>query len=389
MKQRNSKRWVRAAVSVLLVLAVVCTSAVAALAAVPGSFSSARQAPQGSGVVPEKLTAQETSTERLIGDALAMNRSAVDALKQQKAYRDFLDTVAARQRTWVRAEVARMTKVLRGMGISPKSTVKELKASNDPEAKALYEDICTWLIEETEDSSVLPYSQFTTVKAIEGLDLAQLLSWSALQDFVDTIVPELLRYALEALKQLGFEFENDPFWPVLDQKAIVDYAHKYAKKYNPEYRVPDSGSDCTNFVSQALYAGGLSMDPPSIRGTNPGTTTTTEEWYYYNSPSATADTPYERAVAVSTSWVRVEDLYTYLAPHYDTVTSTNDNEVRQNLKEGYVIQGGKLVGRYEHSSIVTKKNDKWCYTAHTNDRKDRDMKHYFNAYDKFRIIKVC
>ena len=315
MKQRNSRRWVRAAVSVLLVLAVVCTSAVAALAAVPGSFSSARQAPQGSGVVPEKLTAQETSTERLIGDALAMNRSAVDALKQQKAYRDFLDTVAARQQTWVRAEVARMTKVLRGMGISPKSTVKELKASNDPEAKALYEDICTWLVEETEDSSVLPYSQFTTVKAIEGLDLAQLLSWSALQDFVDTIVPELLRYALEALKQLGFEFENDPFWPVLDQKAIVDYAHKYAKKYNPEYRVPDSGSDCTNFVSQALYAGGLTMDPPSIRGTNPGTTTTTEEWYYYNSPSATADTPYERAVAVSTSWVRVEDLYTYLAPH--------------------------------------------------------------------------
>ena len=181
MKQRNSRRWVRAAVSVLLVLAVVCTSAVAALAAVPGSFSSARQAPQGSGVVPEKLTAQETSTERLIGDALAMNRSAVDALKQQKAYRDFLDTVAARQQTWVRAEVARMTKVLRGMGISPKSTVKELKASNDPEAKALYEDICTWLVEETEDSSVLPYSQFTTVKAIEGLDLAQLLSWSALQ----------------------------------------------------------------------------------------------------------------------------------------------------------------------------------------------------------------
>ena len=94
-------------------------------------------------------------------------------------------------------------------------------------------------------------------------------------------------------------------------------------------------------------------------------------------------------MAVSTSWVRVEDLYTYLAPHYETVTSTNDNEVRNNLKEGYVIQGGKLVGRYEHSSIVTKKSDKWCYTAHTNDRKDRDMKHYFNAYDKFRIIKVC
>lgn len=389
MKQRKRRTWVRAAVSVLLVLVMVCTSAVAALAAVPGSSAPARSAPQGRAATAEKLTAQEKSTEQLIGDALAMNRSAVDALKQQKVYRDFLDTVAARQRTWVRAEVSRMTKVLKGMGVSPQSTVKELKASENPEARALYKDICKWLVEATEDSSVLRYSQFTSVKAIEGLDLSQLLSWSALQDFVDTIVPELLRYALDVLRQLGFEFENDPLFPMLDQKAIVDYAHKYAKKYNSEYRVPDSGSDCTNFVSQALYAGGLSMSPSSIRGTNPGTTETTEEWYYYNSPSATADTPYERAVAVSTSWVRVEDLYTYLAPHYETVTSTNDNEVRNNLKEGYVIQGGKLVGRYEHSSIVTKKSDKWCYTAHMNDRKDRDMKHYFNAYDKFRIIKVC
>ena len=116
MKQRKRRTWVRAAVSVLLVLVMVCTSAVAALAAVPGSSAPARSAPQGRAATAEKLTAQEKSTEQLIGDALAMNRSAVDALKQQKVYRDFLDTVAARQRTWVRAEVSRMTKVLKGMG---------------------------------------------------------------------------------------------------------------------------------------------------------------------------------------------------------------------------------------------------------------------------------
>ena len=174
MKQRKRRTWVRAAVSVLLVLVMVCTSAVAALAAVPGSSAPARSAPQGRAATAEKLTAQEKSTEQLIGDALAMNRSAVDALKQQKVYRDFLDTVAARQRTWVRAEVSRMTKVLKGMGVSPQSTVKELKASENPEARALYKDICKWLVEATEDSSVLRYSQFTSVKAIEGLDLSHL-----------------------------------------------------------------------------------------------------------------------------------------------------------------------------------------------------------------------
>ena len=271
MRQRNNRTWVRVAVSLLLVLVMVCTGVVAAFAA-----------------TPERLTAEEKATEQLVADALAMNRSTVDAMKKEHTYKAFLDTVAARQQTWVRAEVTRLTKVLRGMGVSPQSTVKDLKNSEDPAARKLYGDIFRWLVDETEDSSVLAYSQFTSATAIEGLDLSQLIGWSALQDFVDTIVPELLRYALEALRQLGFEFPNDPLWPTLDQKAIVDYAHKYAKKYNPAYRVPTSGSDCTNFVSQALYAGGLSMTPSSIRGTNPGTKTTTEEWYYYNSPSATA-----------------------------------------------------------------------------------------------------
>lgn len=368
----RQKPWRKTLLSLMLVLVMVCACVVPGLS-----------------VTADRLTAKEKATEQLVADALAMNRSTVDAMKQEHTYKAFLDTVAARQQTWVRAEVARLTKMLEDLGISPQSTVKELETSEDPAAKKLYRDIRKWLVDETEDSSVLAYSQFTSVKAIEGLDLAQLLDLSALQDFVDTIVPELLRYALETLRQLGLDFGADPFWPTLDQKAIVDYAHKYAKKYNPAYRVPPSGEDCTNFVSQALHAGGLSMTPSSIRGTDPGIKTTTEQWYYYNSPSANARTPYDRAVAVSTSWLRVVDLYSYLAPHYATVTSTNDDVVRRNLKAGYVIQGGPSLGRYEHSSIVTEKNGKWCYTAHTNDRKDRDMKHYFNAYDKFRVIKVC
>lgn len=42
------------------------------------------------------------------------------------------------------------------------------------------------------------------------------------------------------------------------QKA-VDYAIKYAKKYNPAY-VSFPGHDCSNFVSQCLVAGGLPQD---------------------------------------------------------------------------------------------------------------------------------
>ncbi|MHC1684869.1 MAG: amidase domain-containing protein [Clostridiaceae bacterium] len=40
--------------------------------------------------------------------------------------------------------------------------------------------------------------------------------------------------------------------------AACAYAQKYALNYNPEYKdFSNSGGDCTNFISQCLYAGGL------------------------------------------------------------------------------------------------------------------------------------
>jgi hypothetical protein len=43
-----------------------------------------------------------------------------------------------------------------------------------------------------------------------------------------------------------------------DRRGAAVYALRYFAKYNPDW--PSfSGSDCTNFVSQALYAGGWSM----------------------------------------------------------------------------------------------------------------------------------
>lgn len=39
--------------------------------------------------------------------------------------------------------------------------------------------------------------------------------------------------------------------------AMVNYATRYALNYNPAYR--SFASDCTNFISQAMYAGGWTM----------------------------------------------------------------------------------------------------------------------------------
>ncbi|MBB5939717.1 amidase domain-containing protein [Streptomyces zagrosensis] len=44
-------------------------------------------------------------------------------------------------------------------------------------------------------------------------------------------------------------------------KAMAAYAEKYWKNYNPAYRkFNDAGGDCTNFISQALKAGGWKHD---------------------------------------------------------------------------------------------------------------------------------
>ena len=69
---------------------------------------------------------------------------------------------------------------------------------------------------------------------------------------------------------------------------VVSYAKQYAYNYNPnyiDYATYEGSSDCANFVSQCLYAGGIAM---------------TDTWYYrypgYSSPS------------VSTAWRGAQSL---------------------------------------------------------------------------------
>ena len=43
---------------------------------------------------------------------------------------------------------------------------------------------------------------------------------------------------------------------------VVSYAKQYANNYNPnyiDYATYEGSSDCANFVSQCLYAGGIAM----------------------------------------------------------------------------------------------------------------------------------
>ena len=70
----------------------------------------------------------------------------------------------------------------------------------------------------------------------------------------------------------------------------VNYAKKWALLRNPNYyNFQNLGGDCTNFVSQSIYAGAKVMNLSHNRG-----------WYYYSASNRSA------------SWTSVEYLYEFL-----------------------------------------------------------------------------
>ncbi len=137
------------------------------------------------------------------------------------------------------------------------------------------------------------------------------------------------------------------------QKAIA-YAKQYYSRYNPTfYNFASIGGDCTNFISQCLYAGGVEMHYPG--------------WYYYSLN--------DRAP----SWTGVDEFF------YFSTTNTMGG-VRAKLvdladiKIGDVIQLGDGE-RYFHTLLVTKivypiNYNNIYVAAHDRDAFDRVLNSY-------------
>ena len=100
---------------------------------------------------------------------------------------------------------------------------------------------------------------------------------------------------------------GDPSGPyVVDRQAIANYARQFVGSnlgtdsslgWNPNY--PHFGNDCTNFASQALFAGGWPMQD----GNGDGVTA----WYFHNStdyalPWTLAEYLCVRPPFISSSW---------------------------------------------------------------------------------------
>lgn len=140
------------------------------------------------------------------------------------------------------------------------------------------------------------------------------------------------------------------------------YAIRYAKDYNssyPRYDGPFQGGDCTNFISQAVHAGGVPMvgDPGSVANTN----TDKEKWYCYISPKR-----------VTTTWISAGDFNGYMSYIAESMTSyTYASSVMSACKIGDVVQlCYPSTGEPYHSIMITQKNSATdvAYCGHTSDR---------------------
>lgn len=100
-----------------------------------------------------------------------------------------------------------------------------------------------------------------------------------------------------------------------DRQQAVDYAHKWAFGRNPKYYDFELlNGDCTNFISQILYAGGAVMNDTPTFG-----------WYYYNINN--------RAPA----WTGVEYLYNFLVKNQSVGPVAIDTTI-SNMQQGDIIQ---------------------------------------------------
>lgn len=148
-----------------------------------------------------------------------------------------------------------------------------------------------------------------------------------------------------------------------NRNLAIDYARKWALGRNPDYYNYDKlGGDCTNFISQCLYAGIKEMN---YRGYG---------WYYRD------------ANRKSPSWTGVEYLYKFLINN--KYEGPRGNIIsRSEIEIGDIIQLSFNNNIYGHTLFVTHvAGNEIRICSHTIDSKDRLLNTY--NYENIRYIKI-
>jgi len=162
---------------------------------------------------------------------------------------------------------------------------------------------------------------------------------------------------------------SDHYLPY-DAKKAVEYANIWAMERNPRYYDYSSiGGDCTNFISQCIFAGGGIMNYTRDLG-----------WYYNNAN--------DKAPA----WTGVSYLYQFLTRKTGGPGPVGKDIHVSEIEPGDIIQlAFHETGRFSHSLIVvqcgsTPAIDNIRINTHTYDRIDYPLSNYF--WSRIQFIKI-
>ena len=151
--------------------------------------------------------------------------------------------------------------------------------------------------------------------------------------------------------------------PYLRENALA-YAKKYAFSQNPLFgNFAGIGGNCTNFVSQCIYAGSCRMNYKATFG-----------WYYISME--------DRAPA----WTGVEYFYNFITQNNDVGPYGKEVGIDE-LEVGDVIQLAREGEGYYHTLLVVGfEEDSPLVAAQTDNAYERPLSTY--TYDYARYIKV-
>ena len=153
-----------------------------------------------------------------------------------------------------------------------------------------------------------------------------------------------------------------------NRERAVEYARRWALSRNPLfYDFTGGGGNCTNFVSQSILAGSLTMNPTETFG-----------WYYTSLDDR------------SPSWTGVSEFYGFMCglggfeSKNDRIGPFCEEVSREKLEIGDVVQLANSRGQFYHSLLVCGFRDgDILISAQSNDALDRPLSTYNYAMARF------
>lgn len=149
------------------------------------------------------------------------------------------------------------------------------------------------------------------------------------------------------------------------RERAVEYARRWAFARNPLFSdYTGIGGDCTNFVSQCLYAGGCQMNFTPVFG-----------WYYIS--------PEDRSAAFS----GVEYFYNFMTGNEGVGPFAEERDAAAMLPGDAILLGREGEGYYHALLVVGRsEDDDILIAAHTDDALDRRLSGY--TFDFARYLHI-